>query len=87
MYPIWCRKSVILRILPLYDGLFRPDVVERARNRMRIKLANYMMAATLLGCLAMVYVGKQKRLRGETVEQQNILWHQKYNEEATKKNA
>lgn len=64
--------------------VFRQNVVERARNRMRIRIANYMMAATALACLAMVYFGKQAAQRGESVAQQNIEWHRKINEEAKK---
>lgn len=40
-----------------------------------------MMLATILACLGMVYVGKKKREKGETVESINLRWHQKYNEE------
>lgn len=55
--------------------------MERCRNRMRIKIANYMMAATIIACLGMVYVGKKKREKGETVESINLRWHQQYKEE------
>lgn len=65
-------------------GDSRQNVVERARNRMRIRIANYMMAATVVGCLAMVYLGKKAAGRGETVAKQNIEWHRQYNEQAAK---
>lgn len=55
--------------------------MERARNLMRIRIANIMMVLTLVGCLAMVWSGKKARERGETVEKQNILWHQRFEQE------
>lgn len=51
------------------------NVVERARNRMRIRIANYMMAATIIGCLLMVYSGKRAAQKGESVAKQNLEWH------------
>lgn len=58
--------------------------MERARNRMRIRIANYMMAATAVGCLVMVYLGKKAAQRGESVSKQNIEWHRQFNEAAAK---
>lgn len=40
-----------------------------------------MMAATAVGCLVMVYFGKQAAQRGESVAQQNLDWHTQYNKE------
>lgn len=59
--------------------------MERSRNIMRIRIANIMMVLILLGCLAMVFSGKKARDRGETVERQNILWHQSIQQEARPK--
>lgn len=49
--------------------------MERSRNIMRIRISNIMIVLTLLGCIAMVWSGKKARQRGETLEQQNIIWH------------
>lgn len=58
--------------------------MERARNKFRIKICNYMILATILGCIAMIVTGKKKAERGETVSKMNMDWHKKYNEETTK---
>lgn len=46
-------------------------------------MCNYMIVATILGCIAMVVSGKQAAKRGESVSQMNLDWHKKYNEEGT----
>lgn len=45
-------------------------------------MCNYMIVATILGCIAMIYSGKQAAERGESVAQMNLDWHKKYNDEA-----
>ncbi|CAH1176040.1 unnamed protein product [Phaedon cochleariae] len=50
-------------------------IMEKSRNRMRIKVANYMILATIAGCVVMVYKGKQDAKRGESVAKQNKEWH------------
>lgn len=59
--------------------------MERSRNIMRIRIANIMMVGVLLACLVMVFSGKKAREKGETVEQQNLLWHKAMQEEARTK--
>ncbi|KNC30903.1 hypothetical protein FF38_09311, partial [Lucilia cuprina] len=56
------------------------EVMERCRNTIRIRLANIMMALTVVGCGIMVYSGKEAAKRGETVTKQNLEWHKRYNE-------
>lgn len=63
---------------------FRPESVEKARNRTRIRLANYMMLATAIACLLMVISGKKAAERGESVQKANIEWHRRVNEDAQK---
>lgn len=46
---------------------------------MRIRIANIMIVATLVGCGYMVYSGKQAAGRGESVQKSNIDWHKEYN--------
>ncbi|KAJ8951837.1 hypothetical protein NQ318_019812 [Aromia moschata] len=69
---VWTGKYKSVDEVPNYVS---QAVVERARNRMRIRIANYMMLATAIGCIAMVYSGKQAAKRGESVQQQNLQWH------------
>ncbi|RZF42771.1 hypothetical protein LSTR_LSTR013360 [Laodelphax striatellus] len=62
-----------------------------AKNKCRIKAANIMIVATIIGCLVAIYLGKQARARGETVQKMNLDWHKEINrrmdeEEEKKKN-
>ncbi|KAF7271489.1 hypothetical protein GWI33_015654 [Rhynchophorus ferrugineus] len=59
--------------------------MERTRNRMRIRIANYMMLATVVGCLTMVYLGKQDAKEGKSIIKQNLEWHRKIKEEEIEK--
>ncbi|XP_058975346.1 UPF0389 protein CG9231-like [Musca domestica] len=63
------------------------DVMERCRNTIRIRLANIMMALTVIGCGIMVYSGKEAAKRGESVTKQNLDWHKQYNEKYAGKEA
>lgn len=60
--------------------LINQDVMERCRNQVRIKIANYMMLATAIGCIVMIMSGKRAQERGETVQKMNLDWHKEYNE-------
>lgn len=63
-------------------SLINQDVMERCRNQVRIKVANYMMLATAIGCIIMIVSGKRAQERGETVQKMNLDWHKEYNEKA-----
>ncbi|XP_049297629.1 UPF0389 protein CG9231 [Anopheles funestus] len=58
------------------------EKMERVRNQVRIKIANYMMIATAIGCIVMVISGKKAQERGESVAKMNLDWHKEYNEKA-----
>ncbi|XP_050508811.1 UPF0389 protein CG9231 [Diabrotica virgifera virgifera] len=83
---VWTGKYKNVAEVPPY---VTQSTMERCRNRMRIKIANYMMAATAVGCLAMVYLGKQDAKKGKTLSQENKDWHAKIKaeHEAKKDNA
>lgn len=76
---VWTGKYKSIEEVPAY---VYQAVVERARNRMRIRIANYMMLATAIGCIAMVYSGKRAAKRGESVTKDNIEWHRQLREDA-----
>ncbi|VEN43147.1 unnamed protein product [Callosobruchus maculatus] len=76
---VWTGKYKTVEEVPQFVSQV---AMERCRNRMRIKIANYMMVATALGCFAMVYVGKRDAKRGDTVTKQNLEWHKKIKEES-----
>lgn len=61
---------------------FSQDVMEKARNKIRIRTANIMMAITAVACLIMIWSGKQAAERGETVQKMNLDWHKEYNEQS-----
>jgi len=78
---VWTKKYKSIDEVP---AMVSTDVVERARNRVRIRLANIMMALTLVGCLFMAFSGKRGRERGESVHQMNIDFHKNYRMEQEK---
>lgn len=53
--------------------------MEYCRNKMRIRVANYMAIATVIGCIVMIYSGKKAASRGEFVAKKNLDWHNQYN--------
>lgn len=69
---VWTGKFKTVKEVPAFVS---QSTMERCRNRMRIKIANYMMAATVLGCIAMIYASKQAATRGETIGKLNLEWH------------
>nr|CAI5855954.1 unnamed protein product [Callosobruchus analis] len=81
---VWTGKYKTVDEIPPFVSQV---AMERCRNRMRIKIANYMMAATAIGCFAMVFIGKRDAKRGETVTKQNLEWHKKINEESQPRTA
>ncbi|XP_010190532.1 PREDICTED: protein FAM162A-like, partial [Mesitornis unicolor] len=48
------------------------EVLDAARNSVRIKVCYIMIALTLLGCLAMVITGKEAAKRDHTLLRMNI---------------
>lgn len=69
---VWTGKYKVVEDVPPFVS---QSTMERCRNRMRIKIANYMMLATALGCLSMVFLGKRAAERGETIGKLNLEWH------------
>ncbi|CRK91348.1 CLUMA_CG005021, isoform A [Clunio marinus] len=63
-------------------GHVSQDVMERTRNKIRIRVANIMMVLTALACVAMVWSGKNAASRGESVQKMNLDWHKEYNEKS-----
>ena len=43
----------------LTDVCCRFEMIDAARNRVRVKVCYVMMAMTIISCLGMVYLGKQ----------------------------
>jgi hypothetical protein len=55
--------------------------MERCRNKVRIKVANYMMLVTAIGCIVMVMSGKKAAEHGDSLSKMNQEWHKQYNEQ------
>lgn len=53
--------------------------MERANNKTRIRIANLMMAATVVGCIVAIVLGKKAAESGDSVQKQNLDWHKNYN--------
>ncbi|XP_044760743.1 UPF0389 protein CG9231 [Coccinella septempunctata] len=66
--------------VPEYVG---QQVMEKGRNRMRIRVANIMMALTALGCISMVILGKRAHERGESVEKMGEDWHREIRQKSS----
>ncbi|KAM6323139.1 protein FAM162B-like [Podargus strigoides] len=60
------------------------EVLDAARNSVRIKVCYIMIALTLLGCLAMVITGKEAAKRDHTLLRMNTEKKAKWRAEAEK---
>lgn len=60
--------------------MFRPEIWNKVRSVIRIKIANLTMLLVIVGCVAMVVTGKRARDRGETIMQRNLDWHQQFSD-------
>ncbi|NXL06688.1 F162B protein, partial [Mesembrinibis cayennensis] len=60
------------------------EVLDAARNSVRIKVCYIMIALTLLGCLAMVITGKEAAKRDHTLLRMNIEKKAKWRAEVEK---
>ena len=52
--------------------------MEMAKNKARIKIANYMILATIVACVIMAISGKRAAKRGESVSKMNLDWHKQH---------
>lgn len=57
---------------------FSEEAIEKARNKARIRVANYMILATIIACIGCVISGKRAASRGESVQKSNMAWHDQY---------
>uniref|UniRef100_A0A8C9EJ20 Family with sequence similarity 162 member B n=1 Tax=Pavo cristatus TaxID=9049 RepID=A0A8C9EJ20_PAVCR len=68
----------------LCSVLRRSEVLDAARNTVRIKVCYIMIALTLLGCLAMVITGKEAAKKDHTLLRVNEEKKAKWRAEAEK---
>ncbi|KAJ8375523.1 hypothetical protein SKAU_G00061030 [Synaphobranchus kaupii] len=58
------------------------EMIDAARNRIRVKACYIMMAMTIVSCLGMVYLGKQAVGRHESLTTRNMEKKARWREEA-----
>ncbi|VVD01629.1 UPF0389 protein CG9231 [Leptidea sinapis] len=78
---VWTKKYKNKDEIP---NIVSIDLIDRARNEARIKLANILIFATILGCIYAVMSGKAAAKKGESVQQMNLDWHKQYAEQKNK---
>ncbi|XP_067010515.1 UPF0389 protein CG9231 [Anabrus simplex] len=78
---VWAGKFPRIQDVP---PTVPQGMMEKARNKIRIKVSNYMMLATVVASVAFVYSGKQAAKRGESVQKMNLDWHRQINGESSK---
>lgn len=79
------RKNVLVRALLLISHFIQRPLPKIYFKNNIFQVANIMMALTALGCVIMIWSGKQAAERGETVHKMNVDWHKSYNEKTGKK--
>uniref|UniRef100_A0A1L8DUS6 Protein with signal anchor n=1 Tax=Nyssomyia neivai TaxID=330878 RepID=A0A1L8DUS6_9DIPT len=84
---VWAKKYKSIEDVPNYVSR---EEMEKSRSKARIRISNYMIVATLVGCIIMgkflplVYSGKQAAERGDTVSKINRDWHENLKEQKKK---
>ncbi|XP_058792051.1 UPF0389 protein CG9231 isoform X2 [Phymastichus coffea] len=61
----------------------KEEVIYQTKSRARIKIANYMIAISVIMCIGAAISGRKARKDGDSLHQRNIDWHKKVNEEHT----
>ncbi|KAL0126098.1 hypothetical protein PUN28_004904 [Cardiocondyla obscurior] len=52
------------------------DCILNSRSKARIKCCNYMIVATVVGCLISIFLGKREAARGGSLRKQRDEWFQ-----------
>ncbi|KAM8881959.1 protein FAM162B isoform 1-T2 [Synchiropus picturatus] len=61
------------------------EMLDAARNKVRVKICYLMIAATIGGCMLMVFLGKRAMGRHESLTSQNMEKKAKWREEMERK--
>ncbi|KFV58006.1 Protein FAM162B, partial [Tyto alba] len=78
---VWAGRFKKKEDIPKYIS---SEVLDAARNSVRIKVCYIMIALTLLGCLAMVITGKEAAKKDHTLLRANIEKKAKWKAEVEK---
>ncbi|GFY60316.1 UPF0389 protein GA21628 [Trichonephila inaurata madagascariensis] len=73
---VWMKKYPSVADVPKY---VTPDLMEKVRNKSRIKLNIIFCFITAAVCIVMIFSGKKAAERGESVRKMNIQWHEEQN--------
>jgi len=60
------------------------EQMSKSKNWARVRINLYMLGIAIVLCGFMAYVGKRDAKRGMSIEQANLNWHKKINEEHRK---
>ncbi|KAK5649828.1 hypothetical protein RI129_000857 [Pyrocoelia pectoralis] len=75
---VWMGKYKNVSDVPAF---VKPEVMEKSRSWMRVRISNYSIALTLVGCVIMIYTGKKARDRGDSLHKRNLDWHEEHRSE------
>nr|BAN21446.1 conserved hypothetical protein [Riptortus pedestris] len=73
---VWTGRYKTLEDVP---QIVPVDSIEKARNKIRIKVANWMILASFVACIFVSISGKRALERGESVTKMNEDWHKEMN--------
>ncbi|GFS53492.1 UPF0389 protein CG9231 [Nephila pilipes] len=73
---VWMKKYPSVADVPKY---VTPEVMEKVRNKSRIKINIVFCFITAAVCVIMIFSGKRAAERGESVRKMNIQWHEEQN--------
>ncbi|CAL1683828.1 unnamed protein product [Lasius platythorax] len=68
---VWVKRYPSIADVPVDVTV---DCLLAARSKARIKACNYMIIATIIGCIGSVILGKRQAARGETLSKQREDW-------------
>ncbi|XP_029171727.1 UPF0389 protein GA21628-like [Nylanderia fulva] len=68
---VWVKRYPSIADVPVDVTV---ECLLAARSKARIKACNYMIVATLIGCIGAVILGKRQAARGETLTKQREDW-------------
>ncbi|XP_016359200.1 protein FAM162B-like [Sinocyclocheilus anshuiensis] len=78
---VWSRRFKTAEQIPEFVSF---EMIDAARNRVRVKACYVMMALTILACLVMAVSGKQVASRNENLTSRNMEKKARWREEAQK---
>ncbi|KAI7792744.1 protein FAM162B [Triplophysa rosa] len=78
---LWSKRFKTREQIPEFVSF---EMIDAARNRVRVKACYVMMGMTILACLATVISGKQSAGRHENLTSQNMEKKARWREEAQK---